>query len=79
MSANDFIGRSPRIVRHKVTHVVQQNPTKDEWVGLGDIVEKVTEFTGIKKIVETVKPKGCGCNKRKKMLNKVRLYRRDRK
>ncbi len=79
MSANDFIGRSPRVVRHRNSHVIQNVPTKDEWVGLGDVVDKVTEFTGIKKLVETVKPSGCGCSKRKKILNKVRLYRRDRK
>ena len=79
MSTNGFIGRTPTTRRYKTTHVIQNNPTKDEWVGLGDIVEKVTEFTGIKRLVETVKPTGCGCSKRKKILNKVRLYRRDRK
>ncbi len=79
MSANDFIGRSPRVVRHKMSHVVQNTPTKDEWVGLGDVVEAITTYTGIKKIVETVKPKGCGCKSRKKKLNNIRLYRRDRK
>ena len=35
MSANDFIGRSPRVVRHKMSHVVQNTPTKDEW----DLIE----------------------------------------
>lgn len=44
-------------------------------VGLGDIVEKVTKATGIKKVVDMFTPEGedCGCDKRKKALNKTRL------
>ena len=37
--------------------------------GLGDTVEKITEATGIKKVVETVFGSDCGCSKRKKFLN----------
>ena len=42
--------------------------------GLGDVIEKVTELTGIKAAVErraakTGKP--CGCQKRKEALNKA--------
>ena len=36
--------------------------------GLGDLVEKVTEKTGIKKVVESV-VKDCGCKERKDKLN----------
>mgnify|MGYP003630770348 CR=1 FL=1 len=40
-------------------------------LGLGDVVEKITTATGIKKIVEVFTPEGkdCGCDKRKKDLN----------
>ena len=39
--------------------------------GLGDLVAKVTEVTGIKYVVEAVAPKGCGCAERQAMLNQV--------
>ena len=44
--------------------------------GLGDTIEKITTATGIKKAVEKVAGKGgCGCNKRKKALNKIFPYK----
>lgn len=41
--------------------------------GLGDVIESITEATGIKAIVEAFTPEGvdCGCNKRKEKLNKL--------
>lgn len=42
--------------------------------GLGDTVEKITEATGIKKIVETITD-DCGCDERKAKLNKFVRYR----
>lgn len=47
-------------------------------MGLGDLIEKITTFFGIKKAVEkraerTGKP--CGCDKRKQKLNKIQLPR----
>lgn len=41
--------------------------------GLGDVIESVTEATGIKKVVEMFTPEGkdCGCDKRKEKLNKL--------
>lgn len=41
--------------------------------GLGDDIEKVLEKTGIKKVVELFTPEGkdCGCEERKKKLNKL--------
>jgi|TARA_R100000482_G_C5114345_1_gene142267 hypothetical protein len=42
--------------------------------GLGDVVENITEATGIKKVVEKVSEvtgKDCGCGKRKDTLNRV--------
>ena len=42
--------------------------------GLGDTIEKITKATGIKKVVETINP-NCGCNARKKKLNKLFPYK----
>ena len=42
--------------------------------GLGDIVENITEATGIKKVVEVfTKGKDCGCDKRKEQLNEIKV------
>ena len=41
--------------------------------GLGDSVEKFTKATGIKKLADSI-PGGCGCEKRKEMLNKKFPY-----
>ena len=38
--------------------------------GLGDTIEKITEATGIKAVVEAVAGEDCGCEKRKEWLNK---------
>ncbi len=55
-----------------------------EWVasknnqseGLGDTIEKITEATGIKKAVEFIAGKDCGCDKRKEKLNKLFPYKK---
>ena len=39
--------------------------------GLGDVVEKITEKTGIKKVVKAVAGDDCGCSERKAALNKL--------
>lgn len=39
--------------------------------GLGDDIEKITEATGIKKLVKFIAGEDCGCNERKELLNKV--------
>jgi len=47
--------------------------------GLGDSIEKFTKATGIKKVVDVVSKttkKDCGCNKRKKKLNKMFPYKK---
>jgi len=42
--------------------------------GLGEIVENITEKTGIKKIVEVfTNGKDCGCDKRKEKLNDIKV------
>tara|TARA_R100001198_G_C5235453_1_gene213526 strand:- start:247 stop:423 length:177 start_codon:yes stop_codon:yes gene_type:complete len=48
--------------------------------GLGDTVAKITEATGIKKVVETISEKtgkDCGCKKRQEQLNKMFPYEGD--
>tara|TARA_R110000782_G_scaffold80963_2_gene160192 strand:- start:907 stop:1071 length:165 start_codon:yes stop_codon:yes gene_type:complete len=50
--------------------------------GLGDTVEKFTEATGIKAVVEKVAKatgKDCGCGQRKDTLNRVFPYNKDKK
>jgi hypothetical protein len=39
--------------------------------GLGDLVAKVTEVTGIKAVVESVAGKDCGCAQRQQKLNEM--------
>ena len=43
-----------------------------EKVGLGDVVEKFTKATGIKKLADTI-PGGCGCKQRKEILNNIKV------
>jgi hypothetical protein len=53
-----------------------------EWVaryesqsdGLGDTVEKITEATGIKKMVKFIAGEDCGCDDRKSKLNHLFPY-----
>jgi hypothetical protein len=55
---------------------VKKNKMKSK--GLGDTVEKITEATGIKKVVETISKatgKDCGCGKRKDALNRIFPYK----
>ena len=42
--------------------------------GLGDSIEKITEATRIKHLVEKMTKGDCGCDKRKEMLNKKFPY-----
>lgn len=42
--------------------------------GLGDTIEKATKATGVKKAVEKVFGKDCGCEERKEKLNKLFPY-----
>lgn len=44
-----------------------------ENVGLGDVVEKITEVTGIKKAVKFIAGEDCGCDERKEKLNNLRF------
>jgi|TARA_B110000908_G_scaffold32270_1_gene38488 hypothetical protein len=42
--------------------------------GLGDSIEKFTKATGIKRLADKI-PGGCGCAKRKEVLNKLLPYK----
>lgn len=44
-------------------------------VGLGDVVEKITEATGIKKLVKAIVGDDCGCDERKEKFNKAKNWR----
>tara|TARA_R100001082_G_scaffold90998_1_gene57637 strand:- start:738 stop:929 length:192 start_codon:yes stop_codon:yes gene_type:complete len=46
--------------------------------GLGDTIEKITTATGVKKFVHTITGGGCGCEKRKQILNKVFPYKKSK-
>lgn len=43
--------------------------------GLGDTIEKITEATGIKKVVHKLFGEDCGCDERKAMVNKLFPYK----
>lgn len=45
--------------------------------GLGDTIEKITTATGIKKVVEEVAGKDCGCGKRRDALNRAFPYKEE--
>jgi hypothetical protein len=46
--------------------------------GLGDLVAKVTEVTGIKAVVEAVVGKDCGCAQRQAKLNEIFPFNNER-
>ena len=43
-------------------------------MGLGDLIEKITTYTGIKWIVKKIWGDKCGCENRKNKANKVKLW-----
>ena len=63
-------------------HLLKFNFMEEKSKGLGDSIEKITKVTGIKNIVQAVnKARGvedCGCNKRKKRLNKLFPYKKNK-
>tara|TARA_B110000858_G_C17603690_1_gene381229 strand:- start:205 stop:660 length:456 start_codon:yes stop_codon:yes gene_type:complete len=44
--------------------------------GLGDTIEKITEATGIKKVVKAIAGEDCGCDDRRDALNKLFPYKK---
>lgn len=57
----------------KNEQVVEPIEIKNE-VGLGDVVEKITEATGIKKAVKKLFGEDCGCENRKQKMNSSLSY-----
>lgn len=49
---------------------------KKELKGLGDLIERVTETTGIKKVVDNMSKGGCGCSQRRDKLNERFPFKR---
>jgi len=53
--------------------------TEEERIGLGDLVESGAKLIGADKLAawyESVLGKSCGCNARKKFLNRIRLWKK---
>jgi hypothetical protein len=44
---------------------------KDHPQGVGDIIESITEVTGISKLVKFIAGEDCGCNERRDKLNEL--------
>lgn len=44
--------------------------------GLGDTIDKITEATGIKKLVKWIVGEDCGCDERKQKLNELFPYKK---
>ena len=43
---------------------------------LGDLVEKITTYTGIKYLVKKIWGEDCGCEDRKNRLNNIKIKRK---
>lgn len=54
----------------------KKRKTKKKAEGLGDSVEQVLEATGISKVAKFVLGEDCGCEERKKKLNKMFPYKK---
>lgn len=50
----------------KAKHEVNQNKK-----GVGDVIETITEATGIKAVVKAIAGDNCGCEERKESINKL--------
>ena len=47
-------------------------------MGLGDLIEKITTYTGIKWLTKKIFGEDCGCDERKYKLNKITITRNGR-
>ena len=54
---------------------MKQVPRVQPMRGACDLVEQVTKRTGIKLLVDKVTGNGCGCGKRRDILNKLLPFR----
>ena len=53
---------APKDKRTKAYKEWKKKFNKENTIGLGDLVEKVTEATGIKKAVKFIAGEDCGCD-----------------
>ena len=49
---------------------------KNKHKGLGDTIEAILSFTGVKDVVEKVTDGDCGCEERKEKLNELFPYKK---
>ena len=59
----------------EVTKEVEEE-VKAESKGLGDTIEKITQATGIKRLVKFIAGEDCGCEERKLKLNRLFPYQK---
>ena len=62
---------APKDKRTKAYKEWKKKFDKENTIGLVDLVEKVTEATGIKKAVKFLAGEDCGCDQRKMKLNQM--------
>ena len=65
------------MVAFRGDHFIKSNYMAKKSKGLGDTVQKIASATGVKKVVDAVAKatgKDCGCNGRKKTLNRLFPY-----
>ena len=60
----------------KKTIEASKTKTEKPSSGLGDTIQKITEVTGIQKLVHFIAGEDCGCEERKAKLNKLFMYRK---
>lgn len=75
MESGILDGRSKQYRTYKEYREWYENEGHKQNKGLGDVVESITEATGIKKAVKAIAGEDCGCDKRKEVLNKTFRYK----
>ena len=68
---SEYFGHRPQVTRG----IPRYNQKKPK-IGLGDLLESLLRRFGVEKVVKHVEKKtgvDCGCGRRKKKLNKIRL------
>lgn len=68
--------KEPKDKRTKAYKEWKKKFNKENTIGLGDVVERVTEATGIKKAVKFIAGEDCGCNERKEKMNQIPILKR---
>lgn len=66
------------INRKEIEEVTKEvaKEVESESKGLGDTIEKITEATGIKRLVKFIAGEDCGCEERKLKLNRLFPYQK---